>query len=98
MPDDLHARVARADEIADALCAKRLLNAALTTMAAWLLCATLVRRDFLEVRPEIWFAVATLVTFATVAFSAWAFVHDDRRVWARAINHGSNSSDETAGK
>jgi hypothetical protein len=98
MPDDFSARVAQADLMADSLCARRLINAVLTTIAVWLLCAMFARREFLEVGGEVWFVVAIAVTFATAAFSAWAFVFGDRRAWARAVERAArieeNSADE----
>lgn len=82
--------------MANLICKRRLMNAALAIAAAWL---TYVNPFTLAVRTDaswLWLAAVIGMSFAAVGYAFWSITAGDRSAWIRAFHAATRARLEPA--
>lgn len=91
-----HRQAFEADRIANAICRRRLMHAALTAAAAWF---TYVNPFTFEVRTDagwIWLGAVIAASGAAAGYALWSITTGDRRAWMRAFHDTAPDPIESA--
>ena len=85
-----------ADRVANSICRRRLMNAALTAAAAWLTC---VNPFTLRVHPAAtwpWVTAVVAVSATAIGYALWSVTAGDRRAWMRAFHAATREPFDSA--
>jgi hypothetical protein len=92
MPSNHHSLAAEADEVADSVCLRRVVNAFFTMVAVWGLYGVATQRELIDAGQAWWCVAPISVSALATFFAAWAVFFGDRIVWLRAFRRAARAS------